>query len=367
MIKKQPLVFCLKSNVRYKEKIMGVSSNMLYLFAIDYSKNLYYILDTNSGKVEYYHKKALFDVPRIENITTYGGQVRGRGYSLGKFSNLSENGRSYVTRQFISNGNIVAYEVIKSSGSMQVLNERDALIRFARLGVVNGEVRSGTLIMYKDTYKSVDTTPKTNKYKYDVDDYLEIFKGYKDLGLSHDKRKVDKYRPVFGNATLDDTAMQSNFDSLVEGHKAVTNVLNKSVILGAYPIYRDMTYGQGIKVSGLLGYTIKYRYKGFVHEVNIHKTDKKLMTLVKKQPVSKKDIENLWLYKESLPTDSAYTFIEMEDNMNVDELARLNYLCRQREIKLTLKDGDYKGGGISLKIRNNLRINCSEHLRMLSI
>lgn len=338
---------------------------MLYLFAIDYSKNLYYILDTKSGKAMHYHKKGLLDVPGIQNITTYGGEVCGKGYSLSRFSNLSESGRSYVTRMFIS-GSSPAYEIITSSGSRLILNERDALIRFARLGLVNGEMKDGKVSLYKNTFKTVDITPKTGMYKYDVDDYLALFKGYRELGLSSDRRKVEKYRPVFGNAKLDDTVIQSNFDSFVEGHKIVSNLLIKSEILGAIPVYREITYGEELKVRGLVGYNIIYRYKGLIHEVNIHKADKKLMTLVKKQPISRSDIESLWIYKEQLPTDSAYTFIEMENNINVDELARIKYLSHQKEVKLTLKDGEYKGCGISLKIRNNLRINCSEHVRILS-
>lgn len=357
---------------------------MLILFAINVRKNKYYIFNSRTSSIVDLKKKDILELckeNKVINIRKYGDEIKGLNYSISRFTDYCSNGRSYVINVFKSMGTIIAYEYIDSSGKLEINNTSQARLKFRKHGIVNGVVEDGEINLIAGSYCVVDKTPKSCGYTYDIDDYSALFKKYKLLGFSPDKRKVEKYASVFGvDATLERTDMESTLNSFINGHKMVTNILNQSEIVEVNPIYKNITYklnehGKNtLEATGIVGYTIKYSCQERIFEVNICSCDKKLLAFtndIETKKLSLGAILNLWKYNrdsdEYSSLDGITTALEISSGFNVGEIKRLQKLYKTKTVKLELNNGNYVSeDGIKLPIRNNLRINCSEHIKLFN-
>lgn len=367
---------------------------MKLLYAFNQRRNRWYVIDDNTKEEISLKKKELIELYKnegVHNIKVYGDEIKGLGYSLSRFTDSVPNGRAYVFRQMLKDGATKYYVVTTAKGEIMSLTEPELYKMARETGLVNidtDKFREGHIKLLDNTYEINNVSTKSLQYKYDIEDYIKLYKRYKKFGFSFDKPKVGEYSAVFDVAfNLDAMKVESDFESFMKNHKIVVSLINSSNIISAQPIYENVTVGYSdgkyrYKAETVLGYLLTFTLyvdgQAYTREVIIDKTDKKLTSVIKNNCIIKfnsKGFKNLVTY-DYVEKSNIDGFITKDE---LDKKAELSETCKEvieisksgQEVVFRLVNGAYvslvgedKQG--ELKLRNNIKINALEHKNLLN-
>lgn len=365
---------------------------MKILYAFNFRSNKWYVVDVTTGKTEVLSKRVLIEHCKsdgdIFNIKAYGQDVQGNGYSLTRLPDYVSNGRIFVYRQIVKNGQVVGYKAVTALGRLFDINGADLHKYNVTTGIVNIDTRNikyGILKLLDNSYKVHNINTNTLKYEYDIEDYLKLFKKYTQFGWSRDKAQMAEYSPVFDVAfSLDNVNVESNMEAFTRNHKIVVSLLNSGASIDTvYTVYdtikisrssvNSLVYTLEKPVGYLVAYSIVIGGKRYTRDILVSNKDSKILAILSGSK-AKADVGTLKrcvIYgdKPSGLMDGLETREDREVNGSVlEEYKRFNKSIQEgTEVELHLINGEYKASsGEVFKLRNDIKINSIENKYLLS-
>jgi len=338
---------------------------MLFLYNVQIKSNLYFIVDVDKKtKMKLARRNVIENSKYIENIEAFGGELKGKGFSIRMFN----GNRVYVYKIIRHNERSVYCIIDKDGNTINNLSGEELISIVNKNGAVNANIdNKGRITVSPKSYVEIIVNEK--EINYDREEYYKLYRRYQNIGLSSDATVTARYdntvKPVFGKYYPTSRDMESKHYSFVKAHKNMAIILKKSYIIGYTSLYEEYTVNKrSIKCSKLIGVLVYYENRYGQFKVIIDKEDKKILHMLKKVEMKGIGINTLMdiLSTEEYDgntLDSINTVNEKIRGLNIKEIECIKSLLDAGQtVKLTLKNGIYMCDDMLLYIRNDIKINC---------
>lgn len=324
----------------------------------------HYLVCIKGNEIQIIKKRGIIDRKvKINNVQVMQGKLMGKRFNIDKLPEFKSDARqvTIIKVRMTSDGkDILGYYYINSYGKINFANKND-LYTFRKVIVINGSIDRG--IMVVSNIECLETELAFEPIHYDLDDYYKIYKLYYENELiTHDNKKVSSNTMEFGRLQ---EYSNSSFENFLGYHKELYNILCSSDILRTVKIYdiNILNNTKSIISNTHIFYIVTFRYNKYTKSVIIHKSDKKMIALLKYKgaklvPINANDIKNLVYDTES--DDKIISGKSMVDKLNAEKLIEeLNKLLSDA-CEIHINHNKVKIDNNEFKIRRNILIGSSD-------
>lgn len=284
----------------------------------------------------------------VDNLIIRDEKILGKGFNIEKMPEYSRSyGRCYIYKvKLTSDGQAVTgYEFITSKGDIQC-TDKNNLVYFRKFGITNGNLVEDKLdiknindLIFEKAFKPVS---------YTSDEYYSIYKIYeRDNLVTTSGRVYDN----FENGCIKRNYVQPKYESFLESHKLINQILLKSKITKVVKIYNKMVIKNNCLIEEMR--VEKDKKTPFYYKVTFSYTGKQFSILI--SPKDKKLINVINYKGGKLSKTKVYDIIDLVIDANEDKNEKFKSMItevsdlKNKEINRELEERINKAKEIKLK------------------